>query len=321
MTLSSKAASNAIGEPQDDDYKLRPRTHAEALEQHGDSTAPLVEILRDPAVEAIVTRREQAYLPANAHKRTYTRLNTAEIVGAAAAGILAALLIYIDSTFAEDAAHGWRQLVFGGYVVSVAAVAGAAIWLNTGRPYELWQKERSAAETCRVDYFEAVCEQPVGDHAGAADLLLLQLEYFARYQLVAQMTYYRDASRRNARINTRFVAVAALTTAIAAGAAAMLADTSQWPKWLALIGIISPIVLAATTNLAMAGEFQRNAARYRATYDQLVGLQGELGTARKAAEVGDAATVHGYMDRVSNLISAEHRQWLARKTHNADDHD
>jgi len=156
--------------------------------------------------------------------------------------------------------------------------------------------------------------------------LPLQLEYFRRYQLQIQKTYYRKRGSDHARayrIQEGIVIALALLTLLLL---AIAADNAFWPpqsfgvigEWVtkanehnAFLGILIATLTAALANWSLISQDENNAQRYAATLKNLEKAEFDyLASARQAAEVGNKQGVIEFVDYVNQFVSLEHRQWI-----------
>jgi hypothetical protein len=122
-------------------------------------------------------------------------------------------------------------------------------------------------------------------------LPLLQLEYFRRYQLDVQRTFYRrrGADRERAAgsmLTLRAIAVAGASFATGIGG---LLGGSPGLEWVSVAGFA--VVASALSAFASAKEAvsqdRRNMGRYRRTLEALESLSGKLDDVHMAAAIGE----------------------------------
>jgi hypothetical protein len=201
-------------------------------------------------------------------------------------------------------------------VLSFMSLVG--LWLL--RPYECWLRQRGIAERTRIDFFNYVvhAEQPVQE--GELAVLPLQLEYFRRFQLDAQLAYFRRrgsehalaaGSSRNWRFFATLIAGASAFPAILGIAAAfgyIGAPAQLTEKVFLTIGIIGAALATAFASFSFIELRQEKAILHQTIAQNLELLSGDaLEKARWAAVRGDRALVLEFVARVQEQIIADHR--------------
>src|SRR4051794_22878401 len=207
-----------------------------------------------------------------------------------------------------------KPLLVGFALLSVGCGAFASMALyqvKQGRLLEDWMRPRPRAETPRLSYFTAV----VNESADPLDVRLeqLKLEYFRRYQLDLEITFYRNRRNDHRRSSERTLTIAAasvLVASVASGAAGILGALAT--AWAAL-GALA-VFGAALQSFAAAqegvGQDRRNAERYERTREALRSLRARLDDVRTAVAGGSRPALVEYVAAVQDQISLEHRQWL-----------
>ncbi len=210
-------------------------------------------------------------------------------------------------------------------IVCTAGLVGMKYFLQHRKLFGKWQKERSEAETARIELFETACG--LSDHnwndAEKDDdfpLLPLQLEYFVRYQIMVQIAYYSKRVAEHEAAAYRYICFGAIVTFIAALAAAIIGFTQELGDAVSIASmaaLVAPILLTAQTNLSRLNQDERNAARYAITHDHLDRLRGKLSDARKSAASRLVEPVHAFIRSANEVISVEHSQWLVQQSETA----
>lgn len=306
--------TEAIGAPEDGDWRLQPLTHAERMLPEAE---PLRRLLRGSAVQVIVDQYEAGNSEAMRYQAAYKVLGHWEIYLSAATAVIGAFVLYLSSGGSE-----WldplRVILLPVQAFCLAGAVAFKYRLGQGRYYRHWQQQRTRAESARIELFETVCgiEADPGDEDGGRGLplLALQLEYFLRYQLRVQLNFYRERGRQHARAAHRFASVGSVITFVAALAATLAgvgADLGDWVGAVAVLGLVAPVLLGAQTSLSRLEQNERNAERYALTHAQLQNLQKQVDAVRAAATAGNRDVVRRFIDAVNGLISVEHREWIA----------
>jgi hypothetical protein len=185
--------------------------------------------------------------------------------------------------------------------------------VRAGKLLDPWMGERAHAETARLAYY-ATLAQLQDSGPSELPLGLLKLEYFRRYQLDMQITYYDQRRKDHRRSADRTLALggfAAAIAAVASGSAGVLASSS--PSWsaLAALGVVGTALAAyAATREAVNGD-RRNAERYGRTLASLEILRAKLDEVRAGVLQGSQAVLDEYVAAVHDQLSLEHREWLS----------
>ena len=147
--------------------------------------------------------------------------------------------------------------------------AFAGVCLNRIRSGELlqqWMRNRAEAETRRLYYFDLVTgDRPQANISPTIPLPLLQLEYFRRFQLDVQITFYDVRGQQHAQAASKALS---LSTWALGGIALLngLAGAFGWvdPKWAAIAGIalVAQAFASMVTNTEAVNQDRRNAERY-----------------------------------------------------------
>jgi len=302
-------AEATIGSGQTDDYVLTPTEHAAALE----SKAPaLCKILRGS--QARTAGREYERKDSDARK---AQLLFRKIAGKANwAVFVTACLSAAMLVAASLAAQLHRLFIILGCCGIVSGSLGS-MWLleiRQGNLFQAWMNQRARAEAERVRYFELVTQTAGNAEVSEVPLLLLQLEYFRRYQLEVQRRYYCARSRDHKRAADRMLTLSAYAAglgALATGFAGILGGVLG-PRWACLAGfatVASALSTFASTNETL-GQHRRNEELYGKTNDALAELEGKLDEVRAAAAKDDRESVKQFVTAVHEQLSLEHKQWL-----------
>ena len=314
-------AKDLIGEPQPDhDWKLEPEAHAARLD---DKAIALRRVLDDEAITEIMRRYDRHDKLAGDHQAMYKRYGRWEIYLGTAAAILGAIvLLMTDSKSLTPAYNTFRIALLIIQIVCTAGLVSFKYFLQHRKLFVKWQKERSEAETARIELFETACglsgrKWNDAERADDFPLLPLQLEYFVRYQLLVQIAYYSERGAEHEVAANRYIGFGAIVTFVAALAAAIVGfshDLGDAVSIASLAALVAPILLTAQTSLSRLNQDERNAARYAITHDHLDRLRGKLSDARKKAASGLVEPVHAFIRSANEVISVEHSQWLVQQS-------
>lgn len=298
------AAIETIGPSDRDDYVIAPLTHAERYRE-----TPLARLLAGSAAQVAAEHFEKHDALALEHQARFEATARRARTAVFLAGTATAVLL---------AAGGLSNLFPGVTLKAILVIAGAAtilagalaaMWIRRikeGHLLERWMTERAKAETRRLDYFERIagetCDEP-----------LLQLEYFRRYQLDVQRTYYRRRGDDHRRAADRALDRSSLGMAVgaaASGLAGVLAVVHLGWTALAGLGLVGQAWASRIANAEATEQNQRNAERYGRTGEVLDRLHERLPGVREAVAQGDRQMLEQFLEAVHEQLSLEHRQWL-----------
>lgn len=303
-----RAAIEAVGPSGADDYTIALTKHAE---QYRTAVPALADLLSRSRIQAVAQRFQEQDL--RAIERQHRFNNTSRYVRAAVfcAGTATALLLMAGVLRTELDAQAQDVLLVVATIGAIAAGALATMWIRQireGRLLEQWMTQRAQAETTRLAYFERI--------TSATDIAepLLQLEYFRRYQLDVQRTYYRLRAAEHRGTADQALSRSSLGMAggaLAGGLAGVLGGTLH-PAWTALagLGIAGQAWSALVANAEATAQNRRNAERYDQAYLALDHIYERLDEVRIAVASGDRAVMREFVDAVHEQLSLEHRQWL-----------
>ena len=306
-----KAAKEAIGEGQLDDYILAPKNHADLLAPKAPALARILRKSEFNAVAGQYERKDAEAGEAQAiFRNTANRANWAVFVTVC---LSAALLIVGPSKFGEVG----KSLLVGLGLCGMVTGALGAMWLfkvREGKLLEKWMTARAGAETARLSYFERVTNVQDADEGSAIPLPILQVEYFRRYQLDIERAFYKNRGRDHRLAAGRMLTVGAYAVALgslATGLAGLLggAVSSRWVSIAGLGAIASALSAFASAKEAL-GQDRRNEERYGRTLDALEGLAEKLDEVRNSAAEGAREPLQQFVAAVHEQVSLEHRQWL-----------
>lgn len=305
--MNWRDAERLIGRGEEGDYVLALQEHEDRYATSAPDLATLISSAGARSAAETYARFDRAAIKAQANYRKWMfRAN----LGALLTSVLSAsamALALLDLDIRPHPAVSYETLV------SIAAAGAAALgatglyWLRNGRLLETWMGKRAEAETQRISYFANVVRRA---SEGSSDLALLALEYFRRYHLHVQKTFFFSRARQHEKSAGRTVALGAA----GAGAATLfsilgIAAEGSWQA----VGALS-VLGAALGSFAIGREQmtqdRRNAERYDRTYGALVALTYKLDEVREAVENGKAAAANEFAIAVNDQISNEHRQWL-----------
>ncbi len=306
-------AVEVIGQNQDDDYVLDPDGHAEALA----SKAPaLASLLRTTKIETLAQQYKrhdgEAGIAQKRFKDAMTRANSAVFLTGALGALIMVASIFEHRLDPPLARALLLALGFGALIIG----ALASMWLfrvREGQLLDEWMTERAHAETARLAYFATLAKN-AKDQAFDPPLGLLKLEYFRRYLLDMQITYYRERRRKHRQSADRTLTMggfAAALAAVASGSAGVVASFDAPWGALAAVGVVGTALAAFAATREAVNQDRRNAERYGRTLSALEILRGRLDEVRNGVLAGSQDTLEEYVAAVQEQLSLEHREWLA----------
>lgn len=303
-----RRAIDVIGSERPDDYIIAPSEHAERYRE----TAPdLADVLRRSEIQVSAERFEELDARALEAQTRFTSLSNRARSAVFWAGISAAVLLATGAFSPLLTELVTRAFLLVSMAAGALASALAAAWIRairTGALLERWMTRRAEAETERLRFFELVTR------AEGVSEPLLQLEYFRRYQLDVQRTYYRKRGADHRAEGDRKLSRSGTAMALGGGASALagVLAASLEPYWagLAAFGLAGQAVAARLENEEATSQSRRNAERYERTSLALDRLFGELDRMRHAMAAGNREVLSAYVESVHQQLSLEHRQWL-----------
>jgi hypothetical protein len=306
-----RSAKQIIGESKDDDYVIAPVGHAELYEK---DAPQLASVLRDSGVATTAQEYEL-----HDHRAVQAQVRYKDIAGRANITVLvtacAGAVIMLVALFDFP---GWRVLWFAMGLFALASGAYGAVLsyvLKHGSLFHRWMRARAAAESHRLEYFRRLSSAnwPIGSDSGV-HLGLLQLEYFCRYQLEVQVSYYDSRQldhQRGADVTAWIGGLAIALAAVATGLAGMLGSgvDSGWAG-IAALGIAGAALASFARAKEIISQDSRNSERYERTRGNIQQIKVRLDEVRRAVFGGNREALLEFVAVVHEQLSLEHRQWL-----------
>ena len=304
-------AIKAIGPMQDDDWKIDPVAHVSQL---GSEAPELCAVLQRSEVSRTaaeyVDKGREAVRSQKCYVRTAERANQAILVS----GCIAALVMCLGTLINDDKDLSWWFAILG--ILGIGTGALAAMWLSRVRDGEMlrhWTHSRARAEAMRLDYFRAVLQAEPGENDNPTRLTLLKLEYFRRFLLDSQLSYFRvrtgqhqESADRCLSQTTRWTCIATVMT----GSAGLLA--AKFPDLAALAagGIAATAVASMFSNREFLSQHQANSQRYSNTREKLFDIAKQLTATRELILTGHAEVLRSIYEATREVLMSEHSQWL-----------
>ncbi len=316
MSEIIESAKNTIGKSAQDDYILNAKVHSDELK----SGAPeLSQLLGSSSIKSII---DEYYIWNKKALDIQAKFNWwsnqarwAVFFTACFSAFLVAssgLLVIIDVNKTE------ASFIIGSLMAgSIFFGAWATVCFNILKSRRLlinWMENRAQAEEHRLEYFNLIASSPAKQTTNSEILQTLhKLEYFGRYQLEMQYSYYEDKAKVHGFKANKFLTYNALAmggVALISGMAGAFGIVD--PKWTAIaaLAIILQGITAMFTNKEAIDQNQRNAERYERTRTVLNRLKGKLDEIREGIVDGNLELYNSFVKAVHEVLSVEHRQWL-----------
>jgi hypothetical protein len=176
-------------------------------------------------------------------------------------------------------------------------------------------ERRAYAEECRLKYFNYIINSKINKKGSNSEevQLLHRLEYFRRYQLDMQTTYYTALTNKNDIKANKLLTYTALcmggVTLINGLAGSFGVGNAQWTS-IAALAIVLQSLASILTNKEAVEQNQTNAERYARTSKNLLQLQSNLDEVRVGILEGNKTLIQSFVAAVHEPLAAEHRQWL-----------
>ncbi len=313
---SIQKAQEIIGEGTWEDYIIAPTKHAKELEARAPA---LAKILRSSEVDTVARQYEEkdnvAIEAQSSFKKYVQQVNIAVFLSALIGTVLMA-----SALLGKNNDSGFFQiwLILLGITCGILGALGK-MWMSRvrgGRMLERWMTQRASAETHRLRYFNLVT-RPRKNAQGASSipLSLLQLEYFIRYQLEVQNSYYLNRGkdhRRAADGTLRLAGWSIFLGSLGACAGGVLGGVFNHNiAVIAACGMLGAALSSYVANNEAVNQDRRNAERYGRTFDTLQKLREKLDEIRKAVATGSQEALEAFVASVHEQLSLEHRQWIS----------
>ena len=282
---------------------ISPLAHAEQLREKAPSLASLLEEAR---IRTVAESYQVADREAGEAQRRFQSLSSRARWCVFVAACFTGSLLAVGNL--ADWLGAWQTAL--AVVLSVGGMASgvlAGIWLNqigSGKLLERWMEKRAGAETQRLKYFSRVTE-PSDD----LETRVLQLEYFRRFRLDVQRTYYLKRGQDHRAASEGAVSMSSWSMGGVALADGLVLQGIEWAG-IAAVGVAAQAFSSLVANREAVGQDTRNSERYERTWKTLQGLSERLDDVRRATAGGNKDTLPQFVEAVHEQLSLEHRQWL-----------
>jgi hypothetical protein len=316
-----RKASDVLGRNEEGDYILEPVAHAEMFK---DVAPELSSVLGSSEAKGLAEEYEIWNSRAIEAQQKFDVWSNRALWSIFLAACSSAALLTVGGlrNVAPDKAKLFVLLFALGAVAASSLAAACLNRIRSGRLLEVWMANRAEAEMFRLEYFSQVTRmRSPRESSSAIPLPLLLLEYFRRFQLDVQLSYYETRGRqqgRDAEKSLTLTSWAMLGVAAANGAAGVLVAQVD-PLWSSLAGLA--IAAQAFASLLASKEAfhqgRRNSERYERTRRALSELRRKLDEVRQRIFTGEASVLDRFVEAVHEQLSLEHRQWTETFKHSS----
>ncbi len=307
---------STIGNEEKDDYIIAPTKHAKEL----GAKAPLLsKILSSSEVETVAHQYEKKDQSAIKAQRIFKQFAHRVNVTVFISAFISTLLMVSAVLWKGSDSNILRVwLILLGAASGILGALGN-MWISRlkgGRFLESWMTQRASAETYRLRYFNLVTRlSSATQSASNIPISLLQLEYFIRYQLEVQISYYLNRGenhKRSADQTLKLAGIAVFLGSLGACLGGVLGGVLSKPDITAIaaLGMLGAALSFYCANKEATNQDQRNAERYARTYETLQKLREKLDDVRKAVSAGRHDALEAFVESVHEQLSLEHRQWI-----------
>ncbi len=284
-------AERAIGPDETEDYRIHPTAFVAQL---ADTAPELSAVLGHSSLTETAKRYEQRDQTALAAQELFKRLSHRGTWAVFVATVAGALLAGLSLILSGDVAFLLRPvaILLGALSLVSGAVAAMMVYrLGEGRLLRAWMSSRADAEGERLGYFNRVTRRVVDTSEGDPKLLLLCLEFFRRYQLSVQQTFYRDRGASHGASRRLTLSIGAFAVAILSfGSGGFGLWGSVQPKVLPLaaLGAIGAALAAVASRREELNQDERNAERYDRTSEMLSRIRERHSDVQRALILGES---------------------------------
>ncbi|MEO0341491.1 MAG: hypothetical protein AAF242_20055 [Bacteroidota bacterium] len=172
---------------------------------------------------------------------------------------------------------------------------------------EKWMKNRAQAEDYRMQYFNQIAEDlPTQD----TRLHLICLEYFRRYQLDKQLSYYQERGSKLDQVATRqTIWIAALAGSVIVINGIIGFQGLEYTPWITLTLIIQAYA-ALISNKQSGEQNERNAQRYKKLDEELGRIRAKFTKLRNAIASGKRELLQQLIETVHEPMRLEDQEWM-----------
>ncbi len=310
-------AKEAIGENKPNDYIINPTQHAEEFKE----TAPqLATILNSTEVKVVAQEFEELDAEAIQSQKEFKKLSNRTHWSTFLTTFFSAILAISVS---------WAALfnlseAIAGYIIGVFALCSAFFAASTGifisqirfwKLLEKWMGNRAEAEEKRLNYFYKIAGFEFKNNSNLLTFLY-KLEYFRRFQLDVQTSYYQIRGKQHEKSAKKYLSYSIYTMGVVtflnvlAGSLGFFSKNPQFAAF-AVFALVAQAFATTLTNIESFNQDRRNAERYKRTYSALKKINSKLDEVRKKINEGNKEILLNFIEAVHEPLSVEHRQWFA----------
>lgn len=310
-------AKEIIGKAREDDqdWIIAPTKH---VERYRESAPALAEVISSTRILGTAEQYEEADREAITAQDQFKKIARRANVAVFYTACISALILVVNGLKLPADFLRYSETALVALGIGAVLVGGlGTMWLyqiQAGKLLEEWMSRRAKAETYRLELFELVTIAPEeGEVTSEIPLSLLQLEYFRRYQLDAQIAYYNSARRRHAKAAHDILVLSGITVflgTIATGLSGILGPMIPGLAGFAALGVFGVALSTYAVTKEGVSQDRRNAERYGRTVEVLVELRKKLDDVRRAVATGNRGAMERFTSAVHDHLSLEHRQWL-----------
>jgi hypothetical protein len=308
--MTYEEAEKEIGSSQDDDHLIEPRKHANSLSPNASKLADLLSASNASTIaEEFRSRDGNAIAARDKFKARATLANAAVLITAISTGVL--LAVASLSPVLGAAVTDIAVLVLALVSAATGAIATGVLYiLSQGDLLKRWMSQRAEAEGYRLNYFKWVCRSR---QEGDLSLQLLQLAYFRRYLMDAQIKWFRRRGAEHQNSADRTLVMSAIAVGIGALASFAVAGlTTRGAAWaaLAVLGIFGTALASFAATRDTIQQDRRNTERYSSTAATLSALKLKLSDVTRDIEGRASGALDGFVAVVCDSLSSENKQWM-----------
>ncbi len=309
-------AKGIIGTNENDDFIIRPLTHAE---QFAETAPELSAILNSSKIQSIAGEYErkdsQAILAQSEFKKWSGRAHWSFFITAIfSAGLLASETLSTLPIINRISANVLIAIFAFGSVVCGSFAAHCISRVRTGKLLEKWMLTRADAEMQRLDYFEKVVQEKNNDTAAInVPLSLLRFEFFRRFQLDSQLSFYDVRSKQHTSLANKALSLSSWSmwgVALVNGFAGVFGQLDSRLAAVAGLALVLQAFASKERNIEAVNQNSKNAESYEQCRSSLATLSGDLDEVRNGIADGKLDTLSFFVEAVHEQLSLEHRQWL-----------
>lgn len=309
-------ARTIVGGSEDNDYMLIPKEHAELFV---DEIPELALILKSSEIEGVASKYDEYNKEAIKAQNKFKAYSDKARLWVFLTACCSTLVLVVATLFGQtddSAIAKGLFILFSISVIVFSYLASTRIKLiKNMKLLERWMKNRSNAEMQRLNYFACFLKQKSSNDTTKDPILfnMLQLEFFRRFQLDMQLSYYKNRGKQHGSIADQAIAISTWAiggAGLTAGIAGFLGATFN-PKWAVIAGFafVCQAFASNVLNKEAVNQNRRNEERFGRTREILQNLKMRLDHVRNQIINGNKKVLLKFVEAVHEQLSLEHRQW------------